>query len=182
MGQVASHQQHAAQLDLFACLFAPAVRRPARMTSAPLLRTSGVVVVQLSIELVPRVDAEDEDDALVTAPIIHAWVSAQDCPPPKTRAPRSIFDLAASQVIAEAMCRRGFRPDPEPKTIQQAAHKQVVREGGVTRCTRLHHTDTTEWQEREAARRARQKVPKPPKKAKTIGRKLAELVGGHDGP
>lgn len=179
MGQTAHHHPHAAQLELFACIAmsaAPTRRRQPRRVSAPLLRTSAIVVVQLVIDLVPRVSPEDEDDALVTAPIIHAWVSAAEAPPPKTRAPRSIFDLAASQVIAEAMCRRGFRATPEPKTIQQAAHKQVTREGSVTRCTRLHHTDTTEWQEREAARRARQKVPKPPKGAKTIGKKLRELI------
>ena len=54
---------------------------------------------------------------------------------------------------------------------------KVQRDADVVRCIRIQEQDTTEWIEREIARRARQRPPKPTAKAKTIGRKLIDMVG-----
>lgn len=56
-------------------------------------------------------------------------------------------------------------------------HCRIDRTDGVTRCTSMQHQDTAEWKEREAARRARQVLPKPPKTARTISKGLQALVG-----
>lgn len=66
---------------------------------------------------------------------------------------------------------------PSRREVQgPCAVTRVLRSDGVTRCVRIQIQETPEWQAREAARRARQKPPKPTAKAKTKSRKLMELA------
>lgn len=98
-------------------------------------------------------------------------------PPPQTRAPRSVFDLADFDGYGWLTHGGLRRPAINwPMTIQERIHTVISRDFGVVRCRRLHHTDTTEWQEREAARRARQRPPKPGAKYKTMSEKLKETI------
>lgn len=53
----------------------------------------------------------------------------------------------------------------------------VERTDGIVRVRRIAIQDTPEWQEKEAARRARQKPPRPSAKAKTRGKKVREWDG-----
>jgi hypothetical protein len=115
-------------------------------------------------------DDEGEDDPLVTAPIIHAWVKASECTLPAMLAPRSVFDLAGHQVVAKAMRRKHEPREEKPKQIQAETHLRVTKEFGITRVVRMHHTETEEWKERETARRARQTPPKPPKQNFELGK------------
>lgn len=62
-----------------------------------------------------------------------------------------------------------------------ASPRIVQRTDGAVRVTRIAESETAEWQEREKARRARQRPPKPVSKARTRGKKLLELIGGDDG-
>lgn len=57
----------------------------------------------------------------------------------------------------------------------------VTREDGVTRHVAIREQDTEEWAERERARRARQRPPRPVKGAKTRSKKLNQLIGEDDG-
>lgn len=55
----------------------------------------------------------------------------------------------------------------------------VRKEAGSVVVVRMLQQETQEWKERETARRARQKLPKPPRAAKTRSKKLLELAGEH---
>jgi len=114
-------------------------------------------------------DAEEEQDEWSAAPPVRIVVSAAGRLPPKTIAPRSIFDAAGS-----SLPRTRLRSAECPV---QRARKVVELADGHRRHIALQPQDTEEWKEKEAARRARQKPPKPTKGAKTMGRKLAELIG-----
>jgi hypothetical protein len=99
---------------------------------------------------------------------------------PRPRAPvaalvASVFDLALGGAP-----RIQIRPRASSGQPEAAPLVRIIRDGDRTRCERLQPQETEEWQLREAARRARQVLPKPPKKARTISKKLAELVGGSD--
>lgn len=91
----------------------------------------------------------------------------------------SIFALAAAGL---EIGRRWFRPAPADAAPPPA---RVIREAGTVRLERLLPQETEEWQERERARRAKQRPPKPTKKARTRGEKLLALIGepggGKDG-
>jgi hypothetical protein len=100
-------------------------------------------------------------------------MAAAAAPRPETKAPVSIFALAA-MVKASGLRSRGrfgaasgFTPAPY----------RVERDGDRTRVVRLRVDETEEWIEKERQRRARQKPPKPVKKAKTRSRKLLALIG-----
>lgn len=169
----------AQQLELFVWLLTPEAKpRPRARRAMPLAASPSVAYVQLDIELRERSPQTPEEwaEAWASKPITRVTVPAAACPPPRTCAPRSVFDLAAAQVIAEAMASADFESDPPQLSIQDAVHLRITQDGGITRVVRMHHTETTEWQEREAARRARQKPPKAPKSAKTISRKLREMI------
>jgi hypothetical protein len=96
-------------------------------------------------------DDEGEDDPLCLTPIVHRVIPAADAPPLAIRGPSSIFDMGAPLSIKIA------RSKDEP------AVTRVIRSAGVTKCQRIQIQDTPEWQQKEAARRARQVLPKPPK-------------------
>ncbi len=96
----------------------------------------------------------------------HLWIKASEAMPQQVRAPASVFDLAFKPVRVRM-----------PGHDSAAPVTRVEREGGLVRLTRIQVQDTEAWQERERARRARQKPPKPVKKARTRGRKLLDLIG-----
>jgi hypothetical protein len=165
------------QLDLFAGFCLPEVpmapRRVGRPRTAPLTIAAAV---QLVLVLAERKAAKGSDDPL---PVLHLRVSAASCDLPRTTAPRSIFEMSMALALESAQSadpQPAAEPDQAP-SFQDAPHLDIQREAGLVRVKRLHHTETTEWQEREAARRARQKSPRAPAKARTVGRRLAELIG-----
>jgi predicted component of type VI protein secretion system len=118
-----------------------------------------------------RVEGEaPDDDPFVSAPIVHRVVLALEAEPPQTTGIRSVFDLPAV-VLSKP-------PGPEkPEPAAQPRYGRTVRELGVTRHIAMRHDETEEWQERERARRARQRVPRPSRKARTRGKKLLDLIG-----
>lgn len=81
------------------------------------------------------------------------------------RAQPSIFSGLAPAIRLAG----GQAPDQAPLV--------VVRSGGIVRVSRLVPQETQEWKEREAARRARQKPPRPTAKAKTRGKKVRAWDG-----
>lgn len=92
-------------------------------------------------------------------------------PPPETKAPRSIFDLAAQ-----------FRGVPRVRFREQAPVKlpstyRVEREAGRVRVIRVRPEETEERIEQERQRRARQRPPRPTAKAKTRGKKVRAWDG-----
>ncbi len=139
----------------------------------------------LIMDAAPILPPEDDDeDAEPTAPFVHVVLSAEEtaaAAAPYTRAPRSIFDLAAAAAASKALraggrfgAAGGFVP-----SAQQPA-PAVQREGGVVRVTGARYPAdrwTEEKAEAERQRRARQKPPRPTAKAKTRGRKVRAWDG-----
>lgn len=146
--------EQAGQLTLFACFDAPADDCAEVTAPAELLHASN--------------DDEGDDDPLILAPVVHRVISASEAEPLNITGISSVFDLH--------LARSPVTP-PRRQTQGQSALYRVTRADGVTRCVRIQVQDTQEWREREAARRARQRPPKPTEKAKTRSKKLAELVG-----
>jgi hypothetical protein len=114
-------------------------------------------------------DEDDEQDEWSAAPPVRLVVSAAGRQPPKTVAPRSIFDVAGSSIP-----RTRLRSAECPV---QRARKVVELGDGHRRHIALLPQETEEWAERERARRARQRPPKPSEKMRRKGRKLEELIG-----
>lgn len=110
---------------------------------------------------------DDDDDPLVTTPVIRRVVQAATASPLRVSGPASIFDMANTTPLTVRMERKS--------DVQQFT--RVERSSGTVRCVRILEQDTSEWQQREAARRARQRPPKPTAKAKTKSRKLLDMVG-----
>ena len=185
MTKAAALTSHAQQLDLFAGFCLPEVLPscPPKRTGRALVRKVGKVV-QLAIDLRDRAeDIEEWADRWVSRPIIKAVVPASRTKMPETRAVASVFDLgcqaAAAHVIAEFMApkpQKQAKAKAKPEAIQDRIHTRVIRDGGVIRCERLHHTETEAWQQQESARRAKQKPPKPGAKYKTMSDKLKEVM------
>lgn len=161
------------QLDLFdrePAAAAPAPRRRLAARVAAFVRW--VQLDLLSPSWLNRSDGEPvDDDPFVAAPVVHRTVLALDAAPPQTTGIRSVFDMAAS--VLSKPPRAAQKPaEPEPPR-----YGRTVREGGVTRHIAMRYDETAEWAEKERARRARQKVPRPSKAIRTRSRKLLELVG-----
>ena len=103
----------------------------------------------------------------------HQVMPAEAAPRPETQAPVSIFALAAMVKASGLRARgrfgaaQGFAPAPY----------RVERDGDCTRVVRLRHDETPEWAEKEQARRARQRPPKPTQRAKTRGKKVRKWDG-----
>jgi hypothetical protein len=125
-------------------------------------------------------DAGDEVD-YGAQPFEQRVVNARDVAPPVTLAPASVFEMAA------AMLKRGgrfghadgFRDEPPPRRQRVT----VERDGGVTRCVGAQYPANrwdAERHEQERIRRAKQRPPKPTRKAKTRSRKLLEIIGEPD--
>jgi len=124
-----------------------------------------IVGVQLCLELKIIKSADDEDDELVTAPIIHRTVSANTAKPLIIKAPTSIFNMGA-----DVFRLKGPIEKAEKKLMR------VERGDGVVRCVQILEQDTQEWKDREEHRRAKQRPPKPSAKYKTMSKKLEELT------
>jgi hypothetical protein len=118
-------------------------------------------------------DVDDDDDDMPIQRVVPAGTEA----PPITRAPISIF--AIQQVLRACKQSRKAKADivrGEPTKVLETA-------AGVTRIIgRGYPSDrlTAEKKEQELARRARQRPPKPTKKARTKSKKLRDLVGADD--
>lgn len=95
---------------------------------------------------------------------------------PDTAGWPSIFDLAASVAFGNAWPPPTDQPLPQRSAaldaLQDQIHLAVERSAGLVRCRRLHHTDTQAWRDQEAARRARQVLPPPPKQGFRLKRRL----------
>jgi hypothetical protein len=103
-----------------------------------------------------------------------AVVKAVEVPPVVTRAPSSIFTMADAMKAAKVLHKHGrfgavAAAEPAPYRVQ--------RDGDRVRVVRLLPEETDEWKERERVRRAKQRPPKPVRKAKTRGKKLLDMIG-----
>jgi len=106
------------------------------------------------------------DDDLDEWPVVQIRTSATDG---QQEAPRlcSVFDLDRFTLTMRSKA-----------TMQEhRQHRRIERSDGVIRCTVVLAQETPEWKIREAARRAKQVLPKPPRSAKTFSKKFAALVG-----
>lgn len=165
------------QIDLFD-------REPAAPVPVPRRRFAARVAafvrwVQLDLlspSWLNRSDDEPvDDDPFVIAPVVHRTVLALDAEPPQTTGIRSVFDMAA------AVLSKPPRAIQKPAEPEPPRYGRTLREVGVTRHIAMRYDETAEWAEKERARRARQKVPRPSKAIRTRSRKLLELVGGGNG-
>lgn len=129
-------------------------------------------------QIQPHVEDEDDDaDAAYLYPV-HSVVSAAGTTAPASRSPASIFDAAA--IVAAAQMLRsggrfgsadGFAVTPQPT---------VVRDGGTVKVVGARYPAdrwTDARHEQEQARRARQRPPKPTRRAKTRGKKVRRWDG-----
>lgn len=94
-------------------------------------------------------------------------------------APRTVFDLPARPLMGSV----GFGGTGVFAPIESRLVAKVEVADGVTRTVGAAYPVrwTKEDEERERTRRARQRPPKPTKRAKTRGRKLLDLIGVDDG-
>lgn len=107
---------------------------------------------------------EDEDDEGETLKVFRLIISAQDAKPLKINGPCSVWDMASTPITVKVRKRSPGRP---PKLVSST--------DGVLKCTRIDPKDTEERKEQEAMRRAKQVIPRPPKKAVTVSRKITKI-------
>lgn len=118
---------------------------------------------QLAFDFVSEMDEErapaaaapahdDSHDEWASAPSIRRIVSAAAVKREKCRAPASVFDLAHRPVTVKL----------EGHDTRAAIYRTSTHDG-ITRCVSVREQDTTEWREKEEARRARQRPPRPTK-------------------
>lgn len=133
---------------------------------------------QLAFRFVLR-DLE-RDDIPEPGPV-HRIVKAADAEPLKVIPVSSIFGLGAT-FKALQRGRFGAGQVDEDAPPKEPAPYRVERSwaDGVHRVIRQRPEETPEWQEKERARRAKQRPPKPTRKAKTRSKKLLELIGDPD--
>lgn len=138
---------------------------------------------------VPPADAvtyeNDDDDDDFCAPPVRRVVPAAQAQALTGLGPASVFTMADAAAASKALrsggrfgSAEGFEPAP-PYAERRAT---VTRADGVTRCTGSQYP-SNRWdearEEQEKARRARQKPPRPTKRAKSRGRKV-RLWDGED--
>lgn len=123
-------------------------------------------------------DLIDDGDLL---PVTRRVLPAKGQPVPMTFAPRSVFEMASMMATKLKLHGRfgaasGF-DDRKPEPSRVVA--KVDLGNGRTKVVGANYPPrwTEHDVEKERQRRARQKPPKPTKKAKTRGRKLLELIG-----
>lgn len=104
---------------------------------------------------------------------VQLCISAADAPPllAARLSPVSVFDLAQRPVALRSALRSTTRVRSRPDGTKLT--RRIVCAGSVTRCTLVPFAETTEWAEREQARRARQRLPK-------AGRQMFKLRGTRD--
>lgn len=168
------------QLELFAGLVAPVLAAPPAPRKRWSRKTRAVaspLFEQLAFDLRPPPVWVDPDDIPEEGDYPeHRWTRAADCEAPKTKAPASVWELgasfAAASVIADLRRARSSHATHAPEA-HPVRHCRIVREGGVTRYIPMREQETEEWAEKERARRARQKLPKPPKQTFKLRKKEA---------
>lgn len=115
---------------------------------------------------------------IIAAQPVRRVVPALSCKPLRVNGPRWVFELPASgeplRIQLEALS------DFARAEIRRVWSRTIVRQVGVIRCINVRTEETAEWREQEEARRARQVVPRPPRTARTFGKKLRALVGTVD--
>jgi len=132
-------------------------------------------------------DADDDADTAFDYPA-HVLVSARDAPALVSNAPRSVFDLPTRELPASRLWpwwpakQRSLAVGADGTGAIEAKRKVVATVDvgpGITRTIGAVYPErwTEEDHERERMRRAKQRPPKPPKRAKTRGRKLRDLIG-----
>jgi hypothetical protein len=130
-----------------------------------------------------QIDYEVQDDLTdpdEPPPFVHRWVRAADAPALRSIGVASIWEAASCPVHTQMRQRPEREPTSERRRREREVHTVVHREAGRVICRRIPAQETEEWQAKEAARRARQKVPRPSLAARTRGRKLLDMIGvGH---
>lgn len=126
---------------------------------------------QLDLFAIP--DEEETADLIDdgdTLPIIRRVLPARGMPTPKILGPVSVFDLAHTP---------GRRLRIGGDNAKSRVAEKVDLGGGRTKVVGANYPPrwTEADFERERLRRARQRPPKPSRKAKTRSRKLLELIG-----
>lgn len=122
--------------------------------------------VQLCFDLVARIEAEEEDDPLITAPVSQRTVPAAQAEPIAIKCPSSVWGLAAMPITIKTKAA-------EAKKI----HRKVVDTGKGFRAVRIMESETQEYKDREEARRAKQTPPKPCKAMRTTSKRFKDLIG-----
>jgi hypothetical protein len=121
--------------------------------------------MQLSFELVERLEFED-DDPLIYAPAIQRTVPASSVSP--------IAVTCASSVWALAFAPIQIKQKPvEPAKV----HRKLIDTGKGFRAVRIMEAETLEWKEREIARRAKQTPPRPSQAMRTKSKRFKDLIG-----
>ena len=118
-------------------------------------------------EVQPDLFGDDEADLL---PVERRIVSAATAPKLRTRAPASVWDLAAPGLRTQAFGMVLAEMPPAPPL-----RAQVTRADGVVRVVGAAYPSNrwdAEREEQERIRRAKQRPPRPPKGARTRGRKV----------
>ncbi len=118
----------------------------------------------------------DRDDAADPLPV-HRLLAAADAPKLQGLGVSSVFGLADAAKASKALRSLGRFGAAEPQALPPLLRVEHSYADGTKRVIRQRPEDTAEWQEREAARRARQRPPKPSAKAKTRGRKVRAWDG-----
>lgn len=149
------------QFDLFPWLPALGRCKKARQTRKRGACTVGFV--QLELEFREPDEIPEEGDYPV-----RVMVSALEAPALNVCGVSSIFSLADNPDIFK---QKAFAKREGP------VMRRVICESGVLRHLTILPQETEEWAEREKARRARQRPPRPSKKAKTRSRKLMGMIG-----
>lgn len=109
-------------------------------------------------------------------------VAAAQAQTPRTTAASSIFGMADAIKAAKDLQRRG-RFGEAGGFLPSTPAPTVTREGGVVRVVGAAYPAgrmTEAREEAEKQRRARQKPPKPTRRARTKGKKLRDLIGDDD--
>lgn|GEM_PF-2484830 len=119
-----------------------------------------------------------EDDADPWLYPAQTVIEAASATPVRTAAPRSVFELAQAVATLKACGRFGNAAGFE--TTAPPTLSSVTKAGDVTRCSGSRYPSsrwTEERFEQERVRRAKQRPPRPTKRAKSRGRKLLDLIG-----
>ncbi|KTT15853.1 hypothetical protein [Pseudacidovorax intermedius] len=110
-------------------------------------------------------DLKLQAEQLADPPIVRSIVNAATAKRPRVMGPASVFDLGMSRLRT----RKAANDERAPAKPEQPDSVRVVsREGGIVRCKQVRYADTEEGQEKERARRAKQRPPRPTKAAAKI--------------
>lgn len=132
----------------------------------PALLLSSVVQFCTSAKPSPAFRAMEDLDPIETP--IRLLRDAATCPHiDASRLAVSVFSLASVDLK--------LRGKTKPREYR--FHRRIEHLQGRTRCTVISEHETPEGKEREFQRRAKQVIPKPPKGARTMNKKFADLVG-----